>query len=70
MFDKGCALMDKNWERLRRLKPEEKVLIAMDMTDGCVRICADGIRSQYPGISEEEVLEKLREGLEWSKRNR
>jgi hypothetical protein len=62
--------MDKDWERLGRLKPEEKVLIAMDMTDGCVRICADGIRSQYFGISEEEVLEKLRERLEWSKRNR
>jgi hypothetical protein len=62
--------MDKDWERLGRLKPEEKVLIAMDMTDGCVHICADGIRSQYPGISEEELLEKLRERLEWSKRNR
>lgn len=62
--------MDENWERLGRLKPEQKVLICMDMTDGCVRICADGIRSQFPDITEEEVIEKLRERLEWSKRNR
>jgi len=62
--------MDKNAERLGRLKPEEKVAIAMDMTDACVRICADGIRAQCPGISEEELIVKLRERLEWSKRYR
>jgi hypothetical protein len=62
--------MDKNWERLGRLKPEEKVQICMDMTDSCVRICADGIRNQFPGISEEELMEKLRERMQWSKRNR
>lgn len=62
--------MEENWERLGRLKPEQKVLIAMDMTEGCVRVCADGIRQQFPGISEEELLEKLRERLEWAKLNR
>ena len=60
--------MDKEAERLGRLKPEEKVAIAIDMTDGRVRVCADGIRAQHPGISEEELLAKLRERLEWSKR--
>ncbi len=64
-----CGL-DKEAERLGRLKLEEKVAIAMDMTDGCVRVCADGIRARYPGISEEELLAKLRERLEWSKRHR
>ena len=62
--------MDKDWERLGGLKPEEKVRVCMDMTEGCVRICADGIRSQSTGISEEELIEKLRERLQWSKRNR
>jgi len=62
--------MEKNWERLGRLKPEVKVLIAIDMTEGCVRICADGIRQQFPGISNEELLEKLRERLQWAKLNR
>jgi hypothetical protein len=60
--------VDKNAERLGRLKPEEKVAIAMDMTDACVRICAEGIKAQCPSISEEELLEKLRERFEWSKR--
>jgi cytochrome c len=59
--------LDKNAERLGRLKPEEK--IAIDMTDTCIRICADGIRAQNPGISEEELIEKLKERLEWKKRN-
>jgi hypothetical protein len=62
------AALDKNWKRLGRLKPEEKLAIAMDMTDACVRICAAGIEAQYPGISKEELLQKLRERLEWSKR--
>ena len=57
-------------ERLGHLKPEQKVLIAIDMTDGCLRVCADGIRQQFPGISDEELLEKLRERLEWAKLNR
>jgi hypothetical protein len=62
--------MDDNWERLGRLKPEVKVQIAIDMTDGCARICADGIKQQFPSISEEELLEKLRERLRWAKQNR
>ncbi len=62
--------MDERWERLGRLKPEEKLAICMDMTDACVRICADGIKTQNPGISEEELIAKLRERMEWSKRHR
>ena len=50
------------------MKPEEKVAIAIDMTDACIRICADGIKAQNPGISEEELVEKLRERFEWIKR--
>ena len=61
--------MSKDRKRLGRLKPEEKVLICMDLTDSCVRMCADGIRNQFPGISEEELIVRLRERLEWSKRN-
>jgi hypothetical protein len=61
--------MEKNVERLGCLKPEEKVALALDMTDGCVRVCAEGIRNQCPDISEEELLAKLRERLEWSKRH-
>jgi hypothetical protein len=60
--------MDREAERLGRLKPEEKVAIAMDMTDFCVRVCATGIKAQQPDISEEELIAKLRERFEWSKR--
>jgi hypothetical protein len=61
---------DDNWRRLGRLTSEQKVQIAIEMTDGCVQVCADGIRQQNPGISEQELIEKLRERLEWNKRNR
>ena len=62
--------MDKNTRRVGNLKPEEKVAIAIDMTDACVRICATGIRAQCPDITEAELNEKLRKRLEWSKRPR
>jgi hypothetical protein len=60
--------MDRNWKRLGRLKPEEKVTMTVSMTGACVRICAEGIKAQNPSISEEQLVEKLRERLEWSKR--
>jgi hypothetical protein len=53
---------------VRRLKPEERVALAMDMTEAMVRVCAEGIKAQNPGITEKELMEKLRERLEWSKR--
>jgi hypothetical protein len=61
-------LLDKEAKRLGCLKPEEKVAIAIDMTDACVRVCEAGIRTQCPDISEAELNEKLRKRLEWSKR--
>lgn len=53
---------------MERLSPGEKVDLAVGMSDVCVRICADGIRAQFPGISDEEVMERLRERIEWGKR--
>jgi hypothetical protein len=57
-------------ERLGRLPPSEKVAICIDMTETCVQTCAAGIRAQHPGISEEELIDKLRERLEWTQRHR
>jgi len=57
-----------NMRRLKRLSPEEKVNVAIDMSDGCVRICAEGIKAQFPDITEQELIEQLRERIEWSKR--
>ncbi len=59
---------DPNVERLGRLPPEEKVTIAIDMTCTSLKWSIEGVKSQYPGIGEEELIEKLRERLEWPKR--
>ncbi|MBX5328607.1 MAG: hypothetical protein QHH18_07485 [Candidatus Bathyarchaeota archaeon] len=63
--------MESREERLERvgsLPPDVKVNMAMDMTESMVRVCAEGIRAQYPDITEKELMEKLRERLEWTKR--
>ncbi|MDH7477089.1 MAG: hypothetical protein QHH17_01760 [Candidatus Bathyarchaeota archaeon] len=60
--------MDKDAERLGRLKPEEKVNLAIGLSDFVVRVCAEGIKAQNPNITERELVEKLRERFEWSKR--
>jgi hypothetical protein len=52
------------------LKPEEKVNTAIDMTDARVRICAEGIKAQHPRIQEEELLEPLRERVDYAKKPR
>jgi hypothetical protein len=61
--------VDKNWERLGKLPMEEKILICMDMSDACIQICADYIKSQNPNITEEELIEKVRERLAFAKRH-
>lgn len=63
-----CWLKKEDVERLGRLKPEEKVNMALDMSDAVVRVCAEGIKAQNPDITEKELIEKLRERMEWSKR--
>lgn len=51
-----------------RLRPEEKVDVAIDMSDCCVRICAEGIRAEFPDVTEEELVGRLRERIEWVRR--
>jgi hypothetical protein len=55
---------------VRRLKPEERVNLAIGMTDVCVRICADGVRDGNPSLGEEEIVERVRERLMFSKPRR
>ena len=55
--------MDRSDVRLQRLSPEGKVMVAIDMTDACVRVSSDGIRNENPAISDDELLKKLRERL-------
>ena len=51
-----------------KLKPSEKVELAIGMCDFVLEVCAEGVKAQFPGISEKELVEKVRERLEWSKR--
>jgi len=62
------GFVDKDWLRLGRLRPEEKVDLAIGMSDVCIRVCAEGIKAQHPGISDEELVGQLRERFEWMKR--
>ena len=52
----------------KKLKSEEKVNIAINMTDVCVQICADGIRDQNRNITEAQLREKLRARMMHQKR--
>jgi len=52
----------------RKLKPEEKVNLAINMTDVCVKICAEGIKNKNPNITEKQLEKKLREIILLQKR--
>lgn len=54
--------------RQKKLTPTEKVHMAANMTDTVVQICAAGVRSQNPNISEKELIEKVRERMMDQKR--
>jgi len=61
-------LREAGLERVGRLKPEEKVNMAIEMTEAMVRVCLDGIRGRNPSMAEEELMNELRERFEWAKR--
>jgi len=41
--------------------------MAINMVDGSVRLCAEGIKAQNKNISERELVEKLRERINYHK---
>ena len=41
------------------LKPEERVNLAIGMTDACIRICIEGILNRDSSLTEEEVRERI-----------
>lgn len=50
-----------------RLKPEERVDLAVNMSSVCIRVCIEGVKSQHPNISEEKLMELVRERLMYEK---
>jgi len=59
---------EEDLERVGRLPGDVKVQMAIEMTETVVGVCAEGIKAQNPGITDEELMQKLRERIEWSKR--
>jgi len=55
-------------QSLDKMTPEEKLNMAISMTDTVVQICAEGVKSQNPNISEDELIEKVRERMMDQKR--
>jgi len=54
----GAALLSSG-----ELKPEERVNLAIGMTDACVRVCIEGILNRDKSLTDEEVREKIRERI-------
>jgi hypothetical protein len=52
-----------NIERVGRLKPEEKVNMAIDMTEAMVEACLGGMKARNPKITEQELIKELRRRL-------
>jgi hypothetical protein len=53
----------------KKLKPEDKVNLSINMTDVCTRICADAVRDQDKTIKEEEIMELVRKRIMYKKRH-
>jgi len=51
-----------------KLTPEEKVNLAIGMSDTCVHICTDALQDQDKTITEAELLEKVRARITYNKR--
>jgi hypothetical protein len=63
----GLSGSRSDWERLGRLPSDVKVLMAVEMSDFALEVCAAGVRARNPKISDAELMEELRERLMWSK---
>jgi hypothetical protein len=57
-------------EHLGKLPPDVKVNMAVDMTEAMVSVCLEGVKAQNPKLTDDELMERLRERFEWAKRKR
>lgn len=46
-------------EILRKLSPERKALMAMELTDNIRQIAVEGIRSRHPEFNEKQIMREL-----------
>jgi len=54
----------------RSNRAEEKVNLAINITDTCVRVCADSVRDRYAMVKEEDLLERVRERIMYLRRRK
>jgi hypothetical protein len=50
-----------------QLKSEEKVNIAIDMTEAMVEACIAGIKAGNPNMTKQELMKELCHRLRWAK---
>ncbi len=51
-----------------RLKRDERVNVAVYMSDLCVNVCVDSVKDQNRTINEEELVKRVRERMSFGKR--
>ena len=51
-----------------RLKPEDRVRVAIEMTNVVTQICADGVKETHPKITDEELISLLRRRFSFGRR--
>ena len=51
-----------------RLKPEERVRVAVSMVDVVTRICADSERERNPSVTEDILISILRRRFQFGRR--
>jgi len=57
------AALDEQITRYRRMAPEQRLAIALDLHELACNIAREGIRHQNPGADDNEVERLLRERL-------
>jgi hypothetical protein len=62
------SLDEEELRSARETPPAEKLIAGARLFDFACAITAAGIRRQHPTASDEQVLEILRERLEWASR--
>ena len=53
-------------EQARRMTPGQRFLAGAELFDAACRFSLAGIRSNFPGASKAECLERLRQRLVWA----
>ncbi len=58
------SALDRQIERYRAMTGEERILIALNLHKLSCDVAREGIRHQYPGASEAEIDQRLRERMQ------